>query len=234
MSHSVEKHLAIPVDDYDVAIRRFVPGYDVMLEEVTRVLRDHLEPGPRLLADLGAGTGRLAAHLLRTLPSARVVLVDVDREMLACAAERLASERERIDVVCDSFANAKALPRLDAAVASLSLHHVHDRDAKIAVYRNVLGALQPGGVLVTADAMVSAATELAAPLWRRWTAHLVEGGDTEDQARARFSDWAKEDRYYGVEEELDMMRAAGFASVDVAWRGCPTAVLVGAKKTADR
>ena len=227
MSHSVEKHLAVAVDEYDAAIRRFVPGYDAMLEQITRVLQDHLAEGPRRLADLGAGTGRLAAHLLRAFPDARVVLVDADAEMLARAADRLAAERGRIDLVHGSFAGE--LPRLDAAVASLSLHHVHDRDAKVAVYRNVHRSLEPGGLVVTADAMLPAAAALAAPLWNRWVAHLVANGDTEQQARARFDDWAQEDRYYGVEEELDMMRAAGFAAVDVAWRDCPTAVLVGVK-----
>jgi tRNA (cmo5U34)-methyltransferase len=212
--------------DYDVEIRRVVPGYDTMLDEIVGVLRDHLRPGPnRHILDLGAGTGRLSAHVLAAFPEARVTLLDVDAEMSGHARVRLADYEDRITLLHRSFADP--LPPSEAAVASLSLHHVHKRADKCAVYRNILSSLEPNGILVVGDAMLPESAELAAPLWRRWTAHLVAEGHTEAEAKQRFSDWALEDRYYGIDEEIAMMHEAGFGAIDVRWRGVPTAVLVG-------
>jgi hypothetical protein len=74
---------------------------------------------------------------------------------------------------------------------------------------------------------VPAAAALAAPVMARWASHLVrENGDSEAEAYARFASWAREDRYFGVDEELDLLREAGFAEVDVRWRVGGQSVLV--------
>jgi hypothetical protein len=73
---------------------------------------------------------------------------------------------------------------------------------------------------------IPAASALADPLRCRWASHLVEHGDSEARAHERFAEWAREDRYFGIDEELDMLREAGFCEVDVRWRQGPSAVLV--------
>jgi tRNA (cmo5U34)-methyltransferase len=226
MSHSVEKHLAVTPADYDVEIRRFVPGYDALLEEVIGALREHLPPVPSRVIDLGAGTGALSERITRALPVHMVVL-DADAEMLKRAASRLAPVRERIELRHGTF--GEPLPRVHAAVASLALHHVHESTDKRDVYRNILTSLREGGVIVNADAMIPAQEALAMPLRRRWAAHLMANGDTEKRAFERFAEWSLEDRYYSVDEEIAMMRDAGFAEVDVRWRVGPMAVVVGRK-----
>jgi tRNA (cmo5U34)-methyltransferase len=224
-SHRVEQHLAVAPDAYDVEIRRLVPGYEAMHDEVLGALAEHLPPGARRVLDLGAGTGALSERIARARPDLELVLLDADPGMLAQAERRL--HGARVELRHGSFTDP--LPPCDAAVASLALHHVHAADDKRAVYRNILAALAPGGVLVNADAAVSAAAPLAEPVRRRWAAHLVAHGDSEARAYERFAEWATEDRYFGVEEELDMLRAAGFTAVDVRWRVGPTSVLVARK-----
>jgi len=227
MSHSVEKHLAVPPTAYDREIRRFVPGYDALLDEVIDALREHLPPRPARVIDLGAGTGALSERILRTLPHLHMVALDADPEMLKRAASRLAPVGARVELKIGSF--REPLPRVQAAVASLSLHHVHDPRDKRDLYRNILASLDPGGVLVNADAMTPGPEALAAPLRRRWAAHLVSNGDTQARAFERFVEWSIQDRYYGIDEELAMMRNAGFAEIDVRWRVGPMAVVVARK-----
>ncbi len=228
MAHSVERHLSVAPTAYDVEIRRFVPGYEAMLEEVAAALSEHLPGGAGRVLDLGAGTGALSAVVASRLPDVRLVLLDADPAMLAQAEARLAAVRGRIELVRGSF--AEALPPCDAAMASLALHHLHTKDAKVAAYRNVRAALGAGGILAIADATIPAAKALAEPLYRRWAAHLVAGGDTEAEAYARFAQWATEDRYFGIDEELAMLAAAGFAEVDVRWRSGPASVIVARRE----
>jgi tRNA (cmo5U34)-methyltransferase len=223
MSHSVESHLAVAPAIYDVEIRRFVPGYQAMIEEAVAAICEHVQPDATIV-DLGAGTGALSERIALRLPAARLVLVDADRSMLERASERLSAHRSRVEMRHGSFVDP--LPRCDAAVASLSLHHLHARKDKCAVYAGIRRALGPGGVLVNADAAVPAGNALREPLMRRWAGHLVSHGDTEEQAFARFAQWAVEDRYFGIDEELEMLRQAGFEEVDVRWRVGPTSVIV--------
>jgi tRNA (cmo5U34)-methyltransferase len=229
--HSVEKHLEVSPEDYDIEIRRFVPGYEAMLSEVIGALKEHLPMGvPVKVIDLGAGTGALSEQILHQLTDVEMLLLDADAEMLAKAESRLgvsAALRVRASLMHGSFTDA--LPRVDAAVASLSLHHVHERSDKIAVYQNILSSLRAGGVLINADATMPESASLAGPLRRRWAAHLVANGDTESQAFERFAQWAIEDRYYGLDEELDMLKEAGFTELDIRWRQGPTTVIVARK-----
>jgi tRNA (cmo5U34)-methyltransferase len=225
VSHSVERHLSVTPEAYDVEIRRFVPAYAAMHDELVEALAGLVPEAstPRIL-DLGAGTGALSARIAERLPRARLTLLDADASMLMQAERRLAGHRARVTLTAASFFDP--LPDCDVAVASLALHHVRDLDQKGALYRNILRSLAPGGLLLDADASVPGAKALADCVFRRWAAHLVEGGDTEEQAYARFADWAREDRYFGVDEELALLRAAGFASVDVIFRSGPSRVLV--------
>jgi tRNA (cmo5U34)-methyltransferase len=228
MSHSVERHLAVTAADYDVEIHRFIPAYDAMLDELVEALASLLpgSAGPRVL-DLGAGTGALSARIAARVPAASLTLLDADPAMLAQAEQRLALHRARATFVQGSFFDP--LPTCDVAVASLALHHVRDLDEKGALYRNVHRAIAPGGFLLDADVTMPNAPALADRTWRRWAAHLVAHGDTEAQAYARFADWAKEDRYCGIDEDLSLLRAAGFAGVDVLFCSGPSRVLAAVR-----
>lgn len=224
MSHSVSQHLVVSAAEYDVEIRRFIPRYEVMLEEALGALEEQLPLGASTVLDLGAGTGALSGRIAERFEDLQLILLDADPKMLEVASVRLARHASRIELREGSFTDA--LPSADAAVASLALHHLHEHGDKVRVYRNILEALGPGGVLVNADAVMPAAPELRDPLMRRWAAHLVANGDTVAQAYARFAQWAIEDRYFAIDQELEMLKDAGFEKLDVRWRAGPTSVIV--------
>lgn len=210
---------------YDVEIRRFIPGYDAMLDEVAAAISEM--GGAPHVVDLGAGTGSLTDRIARVVPDARFTLIDIDPAMLARAEERLAAVRDRVTVREQAFVDP--IPPCDAVVAGFSLHHVHDAGDKGTLFARVGEALAPGGRFVIADAMIADSGPFAEPARRRWAAHLVASGDTEAEAHARFADWADEDRYYPIADELDRLRTAGFSHVDVRWRLGPTAVVVAVR-----
>ena len=85
---------------------------------------------------------------------------------------RLGSAR-RVTVRTESFLRA-ALPRCDAVVASLALHHVRTRTEKLALYRRIHAALRPGGRLVIVDCQPAADPETRRAQFADWTAHLRE------------------------------------------------------------
>jgi tRNA (cmo5U34)-methyltransferase len=223
MSHSVERHLSVTSAEYDKEIRRFIPSYDEMIEEAASATSD-LTPGDGTVLDLGAGTGALSARIGQRLPNAELILLDCDNAMLEQARRRLSSMRNRIKFQVGSF--EEALPSCNAVVAALALHHVRNLGAKTAVYRGIRTALSGDGVLVVADVTLPSSSLLADRNRKRWAHHLIEQGDTEKQAYARFEEWAEEDRYFSIEEELGALHAAGFERAEVVWRVGPGTVFV--------
>jgi len=226
MSHSVRRHLRVETAAYDDAIRRFIPGYETMLRvaaEAVAAVR------PRLVLDLGAGTGALSAATLEHLDTGSVALMDVDPEMLDQARERLAPFGDRMRFLEQSFDDP--LPPCDAVAASLSLHHVPTIAEKQDLYRRIFDALSPGGVLVNADAAMPSDPAGRSATYDAWAQHMAKHGIARPQAFRHFEEWAEEDTYFPLEDELAALRTAGFEA-ECPWHRPPMAVVAGRKRAA--
>ena len=223
MSHSARKHLRVTIDSYDDAIRRFIPGYDTLLTEASAAAA---AVSPAHALDLGAGTGGLSRALLEHDGVGVVELLDVDQEMLDHARERLTNHGDRVRFTLRSF--EKPFPRCDAIVASLALHHIPTLDETRALYRRAFEALRSGGVLVNADCMMPRDSATRSSLYREWADHMVAHGITEARAWQHFEEWAEEDTYFSLEQEVEAVSTAGFVATCV-WQGGPMAVVVGAR-----
>lgn len=223
-THSVEQHLGLKIEDYDREIRRLVPHYDELVSEGLELLR-RLAPARPVVLDVGAGTGRMAAAVLDALPEARVILLDVDPTTLGEAKKRLATAGERADFVLGSF--LEPLPACDAVVASLSLHHIRDLETKARVYRSIRESLPPGAPFLNLDASVSAEPTISKLTFDRWAASMATHGIAETAARQHFSDWASEEHYFSLADELTALRSAGFTNPEVFWRKGPLAIYGG-------
>src|SRR5438128_8962419 len=149
---SVAAHLGITLREYDARIRSFIPDYETMLD----VAASALPRSAKTIVDLGIGTGALAARCAKRAPHARIVGIDADPAMAAIAASRLGT---RASVVTGSFLRT-ALPRCDAIVASLALHHVRTRATKRRLYQALRAALRRGGRLVVIDCLPAADVEI--------------------------------------------------------------------------
>ena len=220
MAHSVRRHLRIEVDEYDRIIRRFIPGYDAMLAAAAEAVA---AVSPELALDLGAGTGALSEALLERPDIGAVELIDVDPEMLDLAAERVRRFGERARLTLGSYEDP--LPACDVVAASLSLHHLPTLERKAAVFRRAFEAIRTGGVLVNADAAMPREAAGRDALFRHWAAHLVASGIEERQAWRHFEEWAEEDTYLPLEDELAVLRDIGFRAQPV-WRDGPICVVV--------
>ena len=110
-----------------------------------------LSPAEPLVVDLGAGTGAGSLALLRELPRARVVAVDVDDDMLTHLRHRAdklwLTDRLRT-VRADLDETWPALGPVDVLWASASLHHMADPAAALA---QAFAALQPGGLFAVTE-----------------------------------------------------------------------------------
>jgi len=215
VDHRVAGHLGVAADDYDRTIRTFIPNYERMVGTVVRWLDGHV-PANGLVVDLGAGTGALGAAVLEALPEVRVELVDIDPNMLEVAATRCAAHAGRFRVRHARFQDE--LPRCHAVVASLALHHVAEHAEKRELYRAIHDALEPGGLVVVADALVYPDGPERARMIDDLFAHMAEHGISTSEAAEHLGQWAEEDFYVPLPDELGLIADGGFQRPDIFWR----------------
>jgi ubiquinone/menaquinone biosynthesis C-methylase UbiE len=144
----------VPALGFHWLTRFYDPFIALMLRErpLKQKLVDQakLTPGCAVL-DFGCGTGTLAMLVKRACPSARVVGIDADPQVLAIARQKIAAAGLEIELQ-QGFLTADTFPTgsFDRIVSSLVLHHL-TRDEKLGVLRAMRGALRPGGELHVAD-----------------------------------------------------------------------------------
>jgi len=214
---AVGAHLGIDIAEYDRRIRTFIPDYEEMLSVAASCIP--LEASA--IVDLGVGTGALAAACSRVARSARVMGIDADEGMLQMARQRLGPVATFIVGDFESV----TIPACDAVVSSLALHHVRTEDAKIRVYGRLHAALSKCGKLMVVDCQPALDRGIRDRQFATWREHLMKSY-TAEEADGFLATWAKEDHYVPLEQELALMRGAGFA-VEVVWRKGAFAVICG-------
>ena len=222
--HSVEKHLMVTAEQYDKAIRTFVPYYDEMLKTGVDLVKALAKKSPHIL-DLGGGTGALTQAILRDIPDATVDLIDIDPYMLSQARRRLSCENERVTFMERSFFDL--LPKSDAIVASLSLHHIQSIEQKTKTYASIAESLKPGGLFLSLDTTVSYDDKVRRLTFENFAAFMGQHGIGVEAAYQYFAEWATEDHYLPLIDELTCLRQAGFGHPECFWRRGPVAIFGG-------
>ena len=215
-------HLGIKFGAYDATIASLIPHYKALIAAAADAV-DAAAPKSPAVVDLGTGSGALAAEILKVRPKARLIGIDADASMLETARKRL---KGRIDTIEDNFERAR-IPRCDVVSASFSLHHVDTGRKKGALYKRCFASLRDGGTFVSADCFLSSSAKLRQRHRQAWLDHL-QTTYTKKKSEQFLRTWAKEDVYFTLDRELELLKEAGF-STEVTWRQDSFAVVVGLK-----
>ena len=227
MTHSVEQHLGMQATEYDRVIRTFIPNYDKMFQEIMYWLKA-IVPENGKVVDLGGGTGSLADAIARKCPGLSIEIWDTDPKMLQVAGARLERYGNRIVLVEKSF--DQPLPECSAVVTTLALHHVKDLEKKTEIYTNVFKALRSPGIFLNGDCTMSSEKHIQEAESQLWTKFMKSQGMTHDEVQKRLAEWAEEDRYFSIFEEISALQEAGFSQPECFWKHGPMAVYGGVKK----
>jgi tRNA (cmo5U34)-methyltransferase len=196
---------------YDSFALRAMPRYEEMLREIVRCLPD----GPRDLLELGCGTGTLTALLIGRYPEARLKAIDASAEMIETARGRVPAERVSFSV---SLFEDLDLPQgsFDLIASNMSLHHIADKGP---FYKRLHDALRPGGSFIFGDELEGALPRIRELNWNGWLEFASREGHLSGEEIARIKQHEREfDHYETLSDQIDLLRAAGFDSVDCVWR----------------
>lgn len=130
-------------------IKQFQPFYDHML--LAQPLMDRIRPHQSpLILDVATGTGRFPDALLNHGHfQGRIFAIDLSRKMLSQAAEKLASDGERVELI---WCPAENLPfdddTFDVVTCLEALEFMPD---PVEALREAVRVLRPGGLLLTTN-----------------------------------------------------------------------------------
>ena len=225
--------------------------FRVMLDAVEALVGDR----PRVL-DLACGTGSITKRLLRRLPGAVSVGVDLDPALLTIARGYFAGQ-ERADFVTADLTDPgwpDALPydSFDAVLTATALHWLRTEPLR-AVYGTVAKLLRPGGVFLNADHMPDPATPridaalrardearkeraraAGVPDWAEWWARAAQAPELAEATARRFEIYGnpatagdhEDGEVHPAAWHVAALREAGFAEAGVAWASWTDAMVL--------
>ncbi|MEO6811036.1 MAG: methyltransferase domain-containing protein [Isosphaeraceae bacterium] len=189
-----------------------------------------LNPGAVSVLDVGCGAGNYTLRLLEHRPGLDVTLLDLSRPMLDRAAARVSAQTKgrvetvQADVREVDFPEAQ----FDLILAAMVLHHLRTEAEWRAVFEKFHRWLKPGGSLWIADLVAHSISAVQALMWQRYGDYLTtfKGETYRDHVFAYIE---QEDTPRPLVEQLDWLRQAGFAQVDVLHKNSSFAAFCGLK-----
>jgi len=228
------------VASYDADMEIMHPNRHSMAEIIVEVLSASARE-PKLVVDLGTGTGFLLEGLLSRFPELRAIAVDGAQSMTALAQARLKKAAARVDFrVCDFRCLADVCSDVrsaDAVVSTFALHHL-TAEEKSMLARTAFSMLAPDGWFLCGDLVLSRDQHLEALIQRMRVRGIVARAAGKDprfgnemKTRASLDRIEEEDNDQPQElaSDLSGIKAAGFQHVTVLWQETREVVFGGVK-----
>lgn len=205
---------AFSVNQYDTNIRKVIPLYDMIYEQIISVIQTCRGNRPLLMLDTGCGTGTFARKAYECLSPVEMVLCDPSPVMLTEAKRKLAGQ------VCEWHSiGSECLPfqsRFDV-VTAIQSHHYFDRPTRKQAVTHCFDALKPGGLLICVEN-----TAPYSPLGRKIMLQRLEtferqAGRKDEEIRAHSARYDREFFPITIQEHLDLFRMVGFTTAELFW-----------------
>lgn len=204
----------------------WLPEFRQMFALVPELLKPHLK-ADGLFLDVGAGTGNLSRTVLEAIPSVKCVLMDFSANMLSAAPLVLEPFAGRFETLVADFIDADyGAARYDAIISSFAIHHCRGEAEYGALYQKLANALKPGGIFVCCDVVAGADDALSLLNENGWRTFLNEQGLDAAEVERILSNYHVEDSPLDLPSHLQLLKKAGFTTVDVVWKRSNFAVYV--------
>jgi ubiquinone/menaquinone biosynthesis C-methylase UbiE len=212
----------------------------MQLEILAKIVAEW-RPRPRRVLDVGCGDGILGRMLMEAYPEAQACFVDFSEPMLE-AARRKVGQDTRATLIRADFGSRQWLEAVaphapfDVVVSGFSIHHQPD-ERKQALYAEIYGLLEAGGVFLNLEHVAPATPAVSALFDSYFIDHLLRFHQAADPAAARES---IAQTYYGrpdktenilapLDEQCGWLRQIGFEDVDCFFRAFELALFGGRK-----
>lgn len=222
---SVQDHFNRISNEYDAKRRFFIPSFDDFYINTTKFIASSIHK-PRVIMDLGAGTGLLTYYWYKYFPDAQYILVDIAEEMLKVASARF-SYVNNISYIIEDYSSQLPEINFDAAISALSIHHL-DNNEKEKLFHNIYCRLPNHGIFVNYDQFCGK-TEIINSWYNKYWGNYLHGNGLTDNDLNLWKERQKLDRECSVSQEIEMLTASGFTASECIFSCQKFSVIVAIK-----
>ena len=228
------------VKTYDIDMDVMHPLRHKMIEIILDILPYDQDTALKVM-DLGVGTGIFSARVLEEFPNSRVTAIDGAEAMMDIATERLGPMADRLNWIIADFrqlpAGTLAADSYDLVISSYALHHLNAGE-KLALLKQVVKALKPGGWLLNADIAVAEDESIEQRMQQLRVEGVMSRASAADKrfaslesTRAYLSQMqiAENDQPQTVATDLKIIRESGLPAAEIFWKELNEAVIGGPK-----
>jgi tRNA (cmo5U34)-methyltransferase len=215
MLEKMNEFFAVRVDGYDNHMMNDVSGCKEGYVKMAELL-----PGTVVdLLDLGCGTGLELDEIFKTHPHIKVTGVDLTQAMLDLLKQKH-PDKDLTLIRASYFDYDFGIKRFDTILSFQTMHHF-SHEQKIKLYSRVYAALRPGGKYIECDYMVTEQTD--------------EDFYFKENERIRKAENIPDGEFYHydtpctIDNQLQMLRTAGFEQAEMVWRMENTTMIIAGK-----
>jgi SAM-dependent methyltransferase len=205
---------------------------------------------PKVIVDLGCGTGSIMEKCLLSFPNAKIYGIDFDFILMSFAKRRLKDFKDRVEFIQLDIRNdfwiGKINEKIDAIVSATALHWLNETEMK-KLYFQIFNKLDNGGIFLNAD-HVGNDEEKIMDFWKNkkfGTKYKIKESPWDsfwNDLYKEIGEEAKKERkqaigiWHGIEDGLPLdwhfqnMKDAGFINVDCFYRYCNDVIYGGIKE----
>lgn len=213
--------------NYDNVIRRRIPLYGEIQTLMASLLPFPKKEYLRVL-DLGCGTGETSISLLKEYPLARVTGIDSSPDMLEVARKKVKHTTWRVDFLCQDIKAFNLEGEFDVIISGFSLHFLTP-DQKEEILGKCLALLKDGGMFIDSEAVLSPSEKVYNIYMDKWKDFMRSNGFTDEEIGSHILKFLRDVKPVTGDNQLILMRKAGFKDVDCYFKYLNWAVFGGYK-----
>lgn len=212
MKEEVARTFNSVADKYDMQRDKLIPLMDIFYGTAVDLVK--ISNNGTIL-DLGAGTGLLTKWVVEKYPNAKYTLVDIADEMLEIAKQRFKGFNN-ITFKIEDYRYGIHGEKYNAIISSMSIHHL-DSDEKRNLYKDIFNALEDGGIFINAD-QVKGEDEESEEIVKGYQLNHIENCSLSREEKDNTYERIKLDKMDKMSDQINMLKEAGFKSVDIYYK----------------
>ena len=204
-------------NNYDLDIRKAIPGYEALHDMAQSLLDTSLPQSARLLV-VGSGTGMELINFCTKNPQWFLTGVEPSEEMMLIAKQRLGKTKflERVSLHTGYIDSLPKTDPMDAATLILVMHFLPDDGSKLQLLREIGRRLKPEAELIIADLHGDKSAPYFAKFKQAWQ-HLYFSkldGNAQIEARANFEEAIAKSIHFVTEDRIiELLENAGYTNI---------------------
>jgi tRNA (cmo5U34)-methyltransferase len=202
---------------YDLDIRKAIPGYESLHGMAQSLLQTSLSGSAKLLI-VGSGTGIELVNYSKLNLEWSLTGVDPSSEMMAIAKSELINQglQERINLHTGYVNSLPEAEPMDAATLILVMHFLPDDGAKLQLLKDIAQRLKPGAKFIIVDLFGDKSASYFSEFFKAWQDFYFSQLDDETRTKveAKFQPSINNSMYFVTEARIiELLQAAGFSQI---------------------